>query len=76
MGGPDPGRNTRVRFQKRCDTLKKKAHELAESCGANVYLCVIHEREHYVYNSVDDGSWPPPDEVLVSTIGLVSFTPN
>lgn len=66
MGGPDAQRNTRVTFQKRCDTLKKKAHQLSEICGANVYLLIVHDRENYVYNSSYDVSWPPSDETLVS----------
>jgi hypothetical protein len=54
---------------KRCKTLKAKAHQLADLCGANVYLFIDHQRGSFVYNSVNDGSWPPPDEVLVSILG-------
>ncbi|KAJ5152440.1 hypothetical protein N7492_009720 [Penicillium capsulatum] len=64
MGGPDPDRNSRVKFMKRCKTLKTKARQLADLCGANVYLVIAHPRELYAFNSVKDGSWPPPDEVL------------
>lgn len=65
MGGPDPERNSRSKFTKRSKTLKMKAHELAKLCDANVYLLIEHPRGSYAYNSVDDNSWPPPDEVLV-----------
>ncbi|KAJ5302306.1 hypothetical protein N7508_007169 [Penicillium antarcticum] len=64
MGGPDPDRNSRVKFQRRSQTLKDKAHELAKFCDANVYLFVNHQRKTFVYNSVEDGSWPPNDESL------------
>ncbi|KAJ5862968.1 hypothetical protein N7455_007036 [Penicillium solitum] len=64
MGGPDPERNSRVKFTRRSQTLKGKAHELAKFCDANVYLVIIHPRESFVYNSVDDRSWPPSDEKL------------
>lgn len=66
MGGPDPDRNSRVKFLKRCKTLKNKAHQLAQLCDADVYLLIIHPRERYAYNSTGDRSWPPSDEVLVS----------
>lgn len=65
MGGPDHDRNSRAKFRKRCKTLKSKAHQLAYFCDANVYLFIDHPRACYVYNSADDSSWPPPDEVLV-----------
>ena len=65
MGGPDPERNSRTKFSKRCKTLRTKAHELAKLCDANVYLLIDHPRGSYAYNSADDNSWPPPDEVLV-----------
>ncbi|KAJ6115285.1 hypothetical protein N7486_001063 [Penicillium sp. IBT 16267x] len=64
MGGPDKDRNSRVKFMKRCKTLKAKAQQLADLYGANVYLFIDHERGSFVYNSVSNGSWPPPDEVL------------
>lgn len=70
MGGPDLDRNARVKFTKRSKTLKRKAHELAESCDADVYLFIAHPREYYAYNSADDNSWPPPDEVLVKMTRL------
>lgn len=66
MGGPDPEKSSRTKFAKRCKTLRTKAHELAKLCDANVYLLIDHPRGSYAYNSVDDRSWPPPDEVLVS----------
>ena len=66
MGGPDGARRSRVQFTKRCKTLKRKAHELADFCDANVYLVIIHPRENYTYNSASSRSWPPPDEELVS----------
>ena len=66
MGGPDPHRNSRVKFIRRSHTLKAKAHELAKFCDANVYLVVSHPRGSFVYNSVEDKSWPPNDEKLVS----------
>jgi hypothetical protein len=66
MGGPDSQRNPRVTFQRRSKTLKEKAHQLSDICGAKVYLIIVHERENYVYNSSHEPSWPPPDETLVS----------
>ena len=33
--------------------------------GAKVYLVIDHEREFFVYNSVDDADWPPADSLLV-----------
>ncbi|KAJ5875186.1 uncharacterized protein N7473_012533 [Penicillium subrubescens] len=64
MGGPDSQRNPRVTFQKRCRTLKEKAHQLSEICGAEVYLLIVHDRENYIYNSSYNPSWPPRDELL------------
>ncbi|KAJ5641199.1 hypothetical protein N7490_005199 [Penicillium lividum] len=64
MGGPDKKRNARNRFMKRCKTLRSKASQLADLCDAKVYLFVKDERWSFVYNSVDDGSWPPPNELL------------
>jgi hypothetical protein len=66
MGGPDPNRNSRVRFARRSHTLKVKAHELAKLCDADVYLVIKHQRGSFVYNSVGDKSWPPNDDKLVS----------
>ncbi|OQE65362.1 hypothetical protein PENNAL_c0212G04981 [Penicillium nalgiovense] len=45
-------------------TLKAKAYELAKFCDADVYLFVNHQRGSFVYNSVDDRSWPPNDKNL------------
>ena len=66
MAGPDKDRNSRVKFIKWCKIIKAKAHQLADLCGASVYVFIVHDRGSFVYNSVKDGSWPPPDEVLVS----------
>ncbi|KAJ5946398.1 hypothetical protein N7454_003237 [Penicillium verhagenii] len=66
MGGPDKERNSRNRLIKRCKTLKAKATQLSILCNANVYLFVNHERGSFVYNSVNDGSWPPSDKMLDS----------
>ncbi|KAJ5461029.1 uncharacterized protein N7458_002581 [Penicillium daleae] len=64
MGGPDAQRNSRTTFKRRIKTLKDKAHQLSDICGARVYLLIDHEREKYVYNSSRHTSWPPPDETL------------
>ncbi|KAJ5084789.1 hypothetical protein NUU61_009368, partial [Penicillium alfredii] len=64
MGGPDPQRKERVKFQRRSQTLLAKSRELATLCGADVYLFINHPRDTFVYNSADDCSWPPPDEAL------------
>ncbi|CAG8133711.1 unnamed protein product [Penicillium nalgiovense] len=64
MGGPDPYRNSRVKFIRRSQTLKAKAYELAKFCDADVYLFVNHQRGSFVYNSVHDRSWPPNDKNL------------
>ncbi|KAJ5921084.1 hypothetical protein N7466_009410 [Penicillium verhagenii] len=66
MGGPDKDRNSRNRFVKRYKTLIAKANQLAAICDANVYVFINHDRGSFVYNSVGDGSWPPPDGALVS----------
>lgn len=66
MGGPDPYRNSRVKFARRSQTLKAKGHELAKFCDADVYLVFNHQRGSFVYNSVEDRSWPPNDKQLVS----------
>ncbi|CAG7947056.1 unnamed protein product [Penicillium salamii] len=66
IGGPDPKRNSQVKFIRRSQTLKVKAHELAKLCGANVYLVINYQRGSFVYNSVDDRSWPPNNKKLVS----------
>lgn len=65
MGGPDLNKNPRVKYKNRVKTLKSKAHELSDKCGAKVYLVIDHEREFFVYNSVDDADWPPADSLLV-----------
>ncbi|KAE8371113.1 hypothetical protein BDV26DRAFT_276747 [Aspergillus bertholletiae] len=70
MGGADPGKSNRDKFLKRKRTLLHKSYELAEKCQAKVYLIIEHPRGTTVYNSVEDGSWPPPDGVLHRTISI------
>lgn len=67
MGGPDPGRQQRMSFNKRTSTMLRKSHELATLCGANVYLIIDHPRATLAYNSVEEEGrqWPPPNEFLV-----------
>ncbi|KAJ5741592.1 hypothetical protein N7533_011001 [Penicillium manginii] len=64
MGGPDPHKKARIQFKNLSNTLKSKAHKLSEKCGARVYLFIEHERECFVYKSLDDLLWPPPDGLL------------
>lgn len=73
MGGPDPGRESRMTFKKRTRTLIKKAHELATFSGANVYFVIHHPRATVAYNSVQEEGrhWPPADELLVFFFSLV-----
>ena len=67
MGGPDPGRENRMTFQKRTCTILKKAHELATFSGADVYFIIHHPCATVAYNSVQEEGrhWPPADELLV-----------
>lgn len=76
MGGPDTLKSARIKYQKRAKTLKSRAHDLADICGARVYLFIEHERECFVYKSVDDTLWPPPDGLLVSQSSILSGFPN
>ncbi|KAJ5475414.1 hypothetical protein N7539_007701 [Penicillium diatomitis] len=57
MGGPDPNRNSRVRFVRRSQTLKNKAQELAKTCNARVYLMVDHPKGSFVYKSDNNSAW-------------------
>ncbi|KAJ5956315.1 hypothetical protein N7501_010594 [Penicillium viridicatum] len=63
-GGPDPNRNSRVKFTRRSYTLKTKAHELAKFCDTDIYLVINHQRGSFVYNLVDNKLWPPSDKKL------------
>jgi hypothetical protein len=72
MGGPDPLRRERLLFKKRSVTVLKKAAELAELCGAQVYLLIVHERGNFALNSVEDKNWPPPDSTLVCRFHIIA----
>ncbi|KAJ5265398.1 hypothetical protein N7524_006416 [Penicillium chrysogenum] len=59
--GPDPYRNSRVKFARRSHTLKVKAYKLAKFCDTDIYVVVNHQRgllEHFrlledLYRDID-----------------------
>lgn len=53
------------KFRKRKGSLMRKANELAELCGTDVYVLLARENRHYVYKSKEEQSWPPAAEVIV-----------
>ncbi|CAP80028.1 Pc12g04010 [Penicillium rubens Wisconsin 54-1255] len=63
--GPDPYRNSRVKFARRSHTLKVKAYKLTKFYNTDIYVVVNHQRGSFVYNSVEDRSWPPNDKKLL-----------
>jgi hypothetical protein len=65
MGRPDPNRRQRTSFKNRTSTLIKKAHDVAGTLQADVYLVIRHPRATFVYNSTKGGNWPPADNELV-----------
>lgn len=65
MGGPDPYRSLRNKFNKRKRTILKKSYDLVTLCDAKVYLLVIHEGGQLEFNSVEDGSFPPSHDFLI-----------
>ncbi|KAJ5821842.1 uncharacterized protein N7525_011126 [Penicillium rubens] len=70
IGGPDPYRNSRVKFARRSQTLKAKAHKLTKFCDTDIYLVFNHQRGSFIYNSVEDRSWPPNDKQLMKRINF------
>ena len=52
-------------FRKRHNTIKKKANDLAQSCGAQVYFVVFFYGRYYTYSSHKHGGWPPSKDQIV-----------
>ena len=66
MATPRPVASIRKdNFRQRNKTIKKKANDLAQRCGAQVYLVVLFHGQYYTYTSHHSKAWPPSEEQIV-----------
>ena len=54
------------RFQRRLRTYMRNAEKLRVDFGIQVYTVVHKGDKYWEYRSVDDLTWPPPHDKLVS----------
>ena len=52
-------------FRRRHKTIEKKAHHLAQTCGARVYVVVFFRGQYHTYTSHKNRAWPPSEEEIV-----------
>ena len=52
-------------FRRRHKTIGKKANDLAQACGAQVYCVVLFHGRYYIYSSHKNGGWPPTKDQIV-----------
>lgn len=59
-------KNRTERVRKRKKSLIKKADELARISGADVALIIRKNGRYWTYRSINQDSWPPAMEQIVS----------
>jgi len=52
-------------------TLFQKGYELAEFRGVQVAIIVFKKGQYSTFSSIQDGSWPPSMESIVSKSSLI-----
>ena len=64
--GVDQKRAKRDMYRKRKSTLVKKAYELGKLCEVDVAVIICRNGRYFTYRSLDQQSWPPSMESIVS----------
>lgn len=55
-----------ARARRRRQTLFKKADELRNECGAEIYIVIFKHGRYFTYTSTQNPMWPPSKDEIVS----------
>jgi len=70
----DKRRAVQEKFRKRSYNLLRKANELSQQTGSDIYVLIYRNHRYYSYQSTDRAGWPASEQDIVSSI--TSIHPN
>lgn len=64
----DKRRALQEKFRKRSYNLLRKANELSQQTGSDIYVLIYRNHRYYSYQSTDREGWPASEQDIVSFI--------
>lgn len=61
-----PRRAVQEKFRKRSQGLFKKANELSQQTGSDIYILIYRNNRYHTYQSTDREGWPALEQDIVS----------